>query len=213
MGRRFKDLTGKRFGKLTVVSFDHKGNGTRNYWKCKCDCGGERVVSGDHLNRGDTTDCGCDRRHTSHWHKHLMWNTRIYRIWSLMKRRCINPTPQERSAYADRGITVCDEWLDSKPFIEWALSHGYSDDLTLDRIDNNKGYYPENCRWVSRAEQSINKRNNHIITYKGESKTITQWARENGLTYCQLWKRIKLGWPFEKAISEPIQTKYSNKKE
>ena len=213
MGRKIIDLTGKRFGKLKVVSFDHCGIGTRRYWLCECDCGGQRIVSGDHLRNGDVTDCGCYRKHISHWNKHGKSNDRVYTIWALMKYRCLNPNRKEYKDYGGRGITVCQEWLDSKSFIEWALANGYSDDLTLDRIDNDGNYCPGNCRWVSRKEQSYNKRNNRLITHNGQTKTITQWAEENGLTYNIVKKRYdELGWSFEDAISKPITQNKSNRK-
>lgn len=212
MGRKFIDLTGKKFGRLTVVSFDHKG-GTRTYWKCECECGGTRIVANDHLKRGEVTDCGCYRRHIARWEKHGKSNERIYTIWDLMKRRCFDSNRVEYKNYGGRGITVCPEWLDAQNFTEWAYQNGYSNELTLDRIDNDGDYCPQNCRWVSRKEQSNNKRNNRLITHNGQTKTITQWAEENGLPYYVLKKRYdKLGWTFERAISEPINLKMSNRK-
>lgn len=211
MGRKFIDLTGEKFGMLKVISFEYR-KGTRTYWKCECDCGGSRIVSNDHLKNGDTTDCGCYRIHVSHWEKHGMSNSRIYRIWSLMKERCYNSKRPEYKHYGGRGIKVCDDWLDSKKFIDWSLKNGYKDDLTIDRLDNNKGYCPENCRWITQKEQGYNRRNNRYITYNGETKTITQWAEENGLKYHVLKKRIdSLGWSFERAISEPIHQNKSHK--
>ena len=212
MGRKCINLTGERFGKLTAISIDHKGNGSRTYWKCKCDCGGTRIVSNDHLRNGDVTDCGCYRKHISHWQKHNMSNSRLYTIWSLMKQRCHNKKRVEYKDYGGRGIKVCDEWLNSTTFIDWALNNGYSDELTLDRIDNNGNYCPSNCRWVDKKTQMRNRRNNHCVTYKGQTKTLTEWAEENGLTYAQLLKRLKLGWSFEETISKPINLKYSNKR-
>lgn len=211
MARKTKDLTGVRFGKLTVVSLEKRVN-NKTYWKCICDCGGSRIVRSDHLNNGDVTDCGCYRRHISHWNKHGMYNSRLYRIWSLMKERCYNEKRSEYKRYGGRGIKVCDEWFDSSTFIKWALDNGYDDELTLDRIDNNGNYCPQNCRWISRKEQGSNKRSNRYITHNGITKTITQWANDNGLPYYILKKRIdKLGWSFERAISEPVHQNMSNK--
>ena len=211
MGRKMVDITGIRFGKLTAKHIDHR-KGCRTYWFCTCDCGGNRIVSLDHLKRHEVTDCGCYRKHISHWNKHGMYDTRLYRIWSLMKERCYNTSRKEYPNYGGRGIIVCEEWIESKNFIEWSLNNGYSYELTLDRINNDGNYCPENCRWVERSVQGNNKRNNRLITYKGETKTITQWAKENGMTYFLLKNRIdRLGWSFERAISEPVNTKYSNK--
>lgn len=212
MGRGVIDITGKRFGKLTVVSFDHMIR-TRSYWRCKCDCGNDRVVALDHLKCGDTTDCGCERKHISHWQKHGMYKSRLYTIWSLMKERCLNPKRKEYPIYGGRNITVCPEWLKFENFMEWSVKNGYSDELTIDRINNNGNYCPENCRWISKKEQSNNRRTNRLITFNGQTKTITQWANDNGLPYYILKNRLdKSGWPFERAISEPLNLRYSNKK-
>lgn len=212
MGRNMIDLAGERFGKLTVVSFDGRRN-HRTYWKCVCDCGDYRIVSSDHLCNGDVKDCGCQRKGVAHWKKHGGYNTRLYRIWSMMKERCHNQKRIEYSRYGGRSIHVCQEWLDFKTFMDWSLSNGYDDSLTLDRIDNDGDYCPGNCRWVTRKEQSNNTSSNRWITYGGEIKTITQWASENGLPYHVLKKRLDgLGWSFEKAISEPIHDNKSRKK-
>lgn len=212
MRKRIVDITGKRFGKLVVVAFDHMLR-TRSYWKCKCDCGNCRIVSVDHLSRGEVTDCGCERKHTAHWKKHGMCNSRLYTIWSLMKARCFNPNRREYPAYGGRNITVCKEWLDFENFMKWSMSNGYSELLTLDRIDNNGNYCPENCRWVSRKDQSNNTRKNRMITHNGQTKPITQWANDNGLPYYILKNRIdRNGWSFERAITEPVDTRFSNKK-
>lgn len=212
MGRTITDLTGEKFGMLTVVSFDHKKR-TRTYWKCVCECGNTRVVGIDHLKNGDTTDCGCYRKHIPNVIKHNMSGSRLYVIWSLMKRRCLNQNCKEYKDYGGRGIAICDEWLDAKNFLQWALDNGYSEELTLERVDNNGNYCPENCIWANKETQMNNRRNNRYITYNGETKTMTQWARDNGYTYAQIKKRIdKLGWSFERAISEPIHLNMSNKK-
>ena len=210
MAKRIKDLTGQRFGMLTAVSISHR-KGTRTYWNCKCDCGGTRVVSGDHLKRMDNTDCGCTRKHISYSKKHGMSNSRLYTIWALMKYRCNNPNRKEYQDYGGRGIRICKEWNDPQNFINWALNNGYSDDLTLDRIDNNSGYCPENCRWATKSVQMNNRRTCRYITHNGETKTISQWAKEKGMSYNQLKRRIdNYGWSIEKALNEPL---HSPKKE
>lgn len=205
MSRKQIDLTGMRFGKLVAVSIARKSEtGTRVYWNCSCDCGGNRVVSNDHLRNGDTTDCGCTRKHISHWQKHGMYNSRLYRIWSLMKERCYNPKRKEYGNYGGRGISVCDDWKEAKRFFEWAFANGYSDELTLDRIDNDGDYCPENCRWVCRKEQMRNRRNNRYVSFRGRTIPLTQLAEEYGYTYAQLYKRLKLGWSLEDAVTKPI---------
>lgn len=205
MGRKRIDLTGKRFGKLTVVSFNSM-RGTRSYWNCVCDCGNEKVVSSDHMKNGDIVSCGCIQRLTLPPvnKKHGMSNTRLYTIWSLMKYRCCNSSRREYKRYGGRGIKVCDEWMKFKSFMEWSIANGYSDDLTLDRIDNDGDYAPSNCRWVSMQVQAFNKSTNRYITHNGQTKTITQWASDSNMPYYVLKKRIDvLHWDFERAISEP----------
>jgi hypothetical protein len=207
MGRNRIDLTGKRFGKLTVVSFAYM-RGTRSYWNCICDCGNEKIAGIDHLKNGDIVSCGCVQKSTlppSH-KKHGMSNTRLYTIWALMKYRCYNPSRREYHNYGGRGIKVCDEWMEFDSFMRWAFNNGYSENLTLDRIDNDGNYCPENCRWVDRKAQQNNRRSNRLITFKGITKNITQWASDNNLPYYVLKKRLDvLGWSFERAISEPAK--------
>jgi hypothetical protein len=205
MGRKRIDLTGKRFGKLTVISFNCM-RGTRSYWNCVCDRGNEKAVGSDHLKNGDIVSCGCVQRSTLPPvnKKHEMSNTRLYTIWALMKYRCCNPSRKEYKRYGGRGIKVCDEWMEFKSFMEWSIANGYSDDLTLDRIDNDGDYAPSNCRWVSRQVQAFNKSTNRYITHNGQTKTITQWASDSNIPYYVLKKRIDvLHWDFERAISEP----------
>ena len=139
--------------------------------------------------------------------KHNEGKTRLYTIWRTMKQRCHNPHDQAYQRYGPRGITVCDEWkTEHLEFKEWALNNGYKEGLTLDRINNDLGYSPDNCRWVTRSEQQHNRRDNRIITYNGETKTMTEWASCYGIGRGILWNRLyKLGWPFEKAVTEPAR--------
>lgn len=131
---------------------------------------------------------------------------RLYRIWANMRTRCNNPNFTKYEDYGGRGIKVCQEWQRFELFYEWAMANGYADTLTLDRIDNDNGYSPTNCRWVTQTEQCNNKRNNHLLTYNGETLTIAQWAKRLGVNYFSLHDRItKLGWSAEKAISTPIK--------
>lgn len=189
---KFIDLSRQRFGRLVVLE-RAENIGTKTAWKCKCDCGNECIVFGTHLKSGHTQSCGClQKERTSRARKkHGLAHTRTSRIWSNMKNRCYNTKDSVYKYYGGRGIKVCDEWKDDfQAFHEWAMSNGYADHLTIDRIDVNGNYEPSNCRWVSMKEQSNNKNSNHLITYKGETLTITQWAHKLGINPKMLFARI-----------------------
>ena len=154
------DLTGRKFGRLTVLKREKPIN-KRTLWLCVCDCGKEVIVESYNLRKGHTQSCGCFQAEaTSKANKtHGLRNTRVYRIWNCMKNRCYQKSYHAYNHYGGRGITICDEWLhDFQAFHDWAMANGYEDSLSIDRIDNNKGYQPDNCRWVTMAEQNKNKR-------------------------------------------------------
>lgn len=141
--------------------------------------------------------------------KHNMTHTRLYRTWCNMKGRCYRKTMKRYNMYGGRGIKVCDEWKKSFIcFADWALTNGYQDNLTIDRIDVNGNYEPNNCRWVSNLEQQSNRTNNRFIKYKGETKTLSEWARLFNLKNKTLEKRINKGWSLEKAFNtRPLENK------
>ena len=127
---------------------------------------------------------------------------RLLNIWDSMKQRCYNKNHEAYSRYGGRGVSVCEEWRnDSRAFREWAVTHGYRDDLTLDRIDVNGNYCPDNCRWVTRKEQNNNRRDNHKLTLNGRTQSLPEWAEEIGLTYGGLYDRLRRGWPIEKVLA------------
>ncbi len=199
MSKSFKkDLTGQRFGRLTVIEFvptDKKSS----YWKCKCDCGSLTTVRADALLESKTLSCGCikkeqGRKNLTKHHSHLQSGKRIYHEWQNIKARCLNTNNKSYYRYGGRGITICDEWKDDfQAFYDWAMSHGYKDDLTIDRIDNNKGYNPENCRWVDLMAQNRNRRSNVMVEYNGQKICLTDAAKLSGIAPKTALRRYKAG--------------------
>lgn len=192
-----KDIIGKRFGRLLVVEMvDERSKCGEIKYLCKCDCGNEKIIVGTSMRNGSTRSCGClISEETARRAKiHGQSNTRLYKIWSGMIERCINPNRNEYMYYGGRGINVCNEWLnDFKSFYEWAMSHGYSDDLSIDRIDVNGNYCPENCRWATPKEQSDNTRKTVHITVNGVTKNATDWAKTIGVGRSTISRHVKKG--------------------
>lgn len=185
-------------------------------YRCICDCGNEVLVDARHLRDGSTKSCGCfksekqretGRKSGKSTFTHRMTGTRIYRIWGNLVSRCCDCNNPAFNNYGGRGITVCDEWKNSfEEFYRWALESGYTDDMTIDRIDNDSGYCPENCRWSTKIEQANNTRNNIFYMYKGELLTLAEISRICGVPYKTLHRRIRsLGWDLQRATTEPIE--------
>lgn len=202
------DLTGMRFGKLLVirrVGSDKSKNAT---WLCRCDCGNKVVKVGINLRCGDTSSCGCYHKQVvkEHMQTHGKSKTRLYKVWAGIKSRCYNPKVDNYKYYGGRNIGMCSEWKESfEKFMEWSYQNGYDEnakpqECTIDRIDNDKDYSPENCRWVNHYEQCHNQSKNRVYTYNGVSLTMAEWARKLNINYSTLKRRIYSGMSFEKAI-------------
>ncbi len=193
-----KDFIGKKIGFLTIIDYADKRNGKVRVW-CKCDCGKTIKVFIDNLKREHTRSCGCKKGSMISKSKitHGKTHTKLAHIYNQMKARCYYKKNPAYKNYGGRGIKICNEWLDKEngfmSFYNWAINNGYKEGLTIDRIDNNSNYEPNNCRWATYYEQANNKRNNRMLTYNGETYTITQWARKLGITYGSMYRRIKKG--------------------
>ena len=199
MGKR-KQLDGNKFGDLFVERFSHMHSG-HSYWLCRCECGVKTTVRGSHLLSGHTTSCGCQKGNSSHKGS----GSRLYTIWAGMRERCNNPKSTSYMYYGARGILVCDEWKDFAAFRDWALENGYNDSLTIDRIDNNIGYCPGNCRWATATEQANNTRKTRMLMYDGEVHSVSEWARIRGIKQSTLSMRInKYGWSVEKSLRKDV---------
>lgn len=201
-----RDLTGTKFGRLTVVTRQGTDKHGHALWICECICGKNVVVTGNGLVSGDTKSCGCLKMESvANLNKrHGMSNTRLHKIWKNMKQRCLNTENPHFADYGGRGITVCEEWKDDfQAFYQWATANGYKDGLTIERKNNDGDYCPQNCVWTTIDKQQRNKRNVRLITYNGETKTLTEWARELNIDYSTLHKRINYShWSVEKAFQK-----------
>lgn len=209
---KLKDLTGKTFGRLTVVRRVGTDRNKKPLWLCKCSCGKEKLVISQSLINGVTKSCGClQREHNENGNtKHGHRNTRLYKIWIGMFQRTENNKNPNYNDYGGRGIRVCDEWKnDFMNFYNWAMENGYKENLTLDRRNNNENYEPSNCRWVTQKEQNNNKRSNRKFTFQGETKNLKQWSELTGIPCTVITARIdKLGWSIERALTEPVHKIY-----
>jgi len=188
---KHQDITGFKFGKLTVISRCENDKRGKTRWKCVCECGGEIIVRANNLKDG-TKSCGCSRKEIR---KHGLTNERLYRIWALIKDRCNNKNSKSYKNYGGRGIYMCSQWTDDfTTFYQWSLENGYTEKLTIDRTDNDKGYFPSNCRWVTRKVQANNTRANFWIARNGSVKTLSEWCEITGVNRSTVNGRIRLGW-------------------
>lgn len=207
---RLIDLTGEKFGRLVVIE-RAENQGKQTKWLCKCDCGNTVAVMGSRLRGNITHSCGCIQKEVTRNRsfKHGGSTSKLRSVWAKMISRCYRKGDKEYPRYGERGIKVCEEWKEYGNFYKWAISAGYDEDAkrgvcTLDRIDNNGNYSPENCRFTTMKRQSNNRRDNQILEFDGEMHTVSEWAEIKGIKIGTLWKRVnKLGWSIEQALTEP----------
>ena len=211
---KFIDLAGQKFGRMTVIERAGTSRHKKTTWRCICDCGNETVIDRCQLKSGNTKSCGCfkvdtnKQRLTTHGGTH----TRLFQTWVNMRSRCYDEKNKEYKNYGGRGIAVCEEWMrDFGAFQRWALNSGYTDELTIDRIDVNKEYSPDNCRWATRKEQGQNKRVCYL-TFNGETRTRKEWSEITGISSENIASRLCKGWSLERALTQPIGTKKQPKR-
>jgi len=196
------DQIGMVYGRLTIVSEVEKLKGKR-YFLCECQCGNIGIHRFEDIRAGKIVSCGCFNKEKGF--KHGLSGTRIYNTWKSMVARCNVPTCDSFEWYGGRGIKVCSEWLDVSVFHEWATNNGYTDGLTIERKNVNGDYCPENCTWIPLQEQASNTRRSRIITYRGETMILKQWADHLNIKRATLSNRFHLGWSIEKAFETPLR--------
>ena len=201
---KFNDITGERFGYLTAikkVGFKNKST----LWECKCDCGNTTIVQYTNLKKGRTVSCGCWNNKKRFTHK--LSNHKLYGVYHSMKQRCYNSKSNNYALYGGKGIEVCTEWRTNfLNFYNWAMVNGYKEGLSIDRINSNGNYEPSNCRWVSQKVQANNISRNHILEFRGEKHTISEWGEITGIGRKNISNRINnKGWSIEKTLTTPVK--------
>ena len=205
----FIDLSGKKFNKLTILSLNpDRSSKKRKFWNCVCDCGNKKICDGENVKSGKTKSCGCmiSESLIKGWanRKQFTKEEKPFRhVWKLMLRRCYNPKDNVYHHYGGRGITVCERWHD---YWNFKLDmYPRPDKMTLERIDNKKGYSPENCCWASRSQQCNNRRTNNYQTINDKVKTISEWCEEYNVAKGAVYQRLRRGWNIEDALTKPVR--------
>jgi hypothetical protein len=213
MGKRL-ELVGRKFGRLLVISDMGTNKKLKSLWGCLCECGNNLIVMGSDLINGNTKSCGCLQREatskakTKHGQTRFLKVSRAYSCWSEMKQRCLNPNNSQYKDYGGRGIIVCKRWLEKETgFANFLSDMGNPPDMmTIERLDNNGSYSPDNCKWATRKEQGNNKRNNRFLSHEGETRTLSQWADYIGINQDTLGCRLNsYHWSIEKTLSTPLR--------
>lgn len=215
MKKRNEVTEGQKYGKLTIIK-EVSPIGNKRRILCKCDCGNIKEYSMDRVIHGRTQSCGCLRNEMFLTHRNNngtsvypkeATDSKLYKIWNSMKCRCYTVSSGAYFKYGAKGIRMCDEWKnDFMAFYNWALANGYSDELTIDRIDYRGNYEPSNCRWADIRTQANNKSNVRKYEYNGELHTMTEWSEIMNINYGALWERLNvLGWSIEKALTTPVR--------
>lgn len=200
---KYTDITNKKFNRLTALERVYCNRQKKMAWNCLCECGNYIVATYHQLNSNNTKSCGCLNnekvleRNTTHNES----KTRLYSIWVGMRQRCNNPNKKSYNDYGGRGIRVCSDWDDYINFKNWAMSNGYSDVLTIERIDPNGNYEPNNCTWISKSEQAKNRTNCNFLTFDGKTQTVSDWARELNISRSTINNRLRKGWTIDKVLS------------
>lgn len=200
------DIIGQKFGMLTVLSYSHSKN-RKTYWLCKCDCGNEKVLRLDSFKTNrehKTVSCGCYNKIKAKSTTHGLSDTKLYHVWASMKDRCLNPNNKHYSRYGGRGIQIYPEWFDYNNFYTWSMSNGYEDGLSIDRIDNNGNYEPNNCKWTTQYTQNRNTSRNRMYQINGEYLCVTDIANKYNIKRTTLNARLNRGVPIEEAI-KPVK--------
>jgi len=206
---RYLDITGQTYGRLYVNKYHGADKHKQAIWECTCDCGKIILVRSGDLRKGHTKSCGCwkSEHRTEMNLTHGKTKTKLHHIWNDMKKRCYNIKSISYPWYGAKGIIVCDEWKnDFSEFYEWAYANGYEEGLTIERLDVTKNYEPINCKFVTKYEQHLNTSRSLFITYKGETKVLSEWCRLLGLRYATIRGRIKVSnWTIEEAFETPTR--------
>lgn len=202
---RIIDLAGERFGKWTVLEKRNKATSGNYKWLCRCSCGNEVEVDGNSLRSGKST--GCRRCAVPH-NRTKYTGDPIQTIWAGMKQRCYDPNQNRYNIYGGRGILIYQKWLDDPTkFYEWAYSNGYKEGLSIERVDNDKGYIPSNCKFIPLSKQAENRRTNNYIELNGKTKTLSKWCRDLGMNRGTVRGRLRRGWTVEEAFYIPVGKK------